>query len=261
MSLRRIYAMNKRYFYTLVHSYDRLSDMFYWPIMDILIWGLTGLYFARLSVNPKETTVVLLTGLIFWIITWRTQYEITVNLLTEMWDKNLVNLFSSPLKMSEWITSVMIYGGTKMLVSLAFSASIAFLLYGYAFFQFGWWIIPFAINLCLSGWAIGFSVAALIIRYGQKVQTMAWTGAYIVVPFSAIYYPAAILPSWAQEISRIIPTSYVFEAMRQHIATGNISMDKILISFALNITYLLLSILLFTKAFQKSKEKGLGRLI
>jgi ABC-2 type transport system permease protein len=148
-----------------------------------------------------------------------------------------------------------------MLVSLAFSASIAFLLYGYAFFQFGWWIIPFAINLCLSGWAIGFSVAALIIRYGQKVQTMAWTGAYIVVPFSAIYYPAAILPSWAQEISRIIPTSYVFEAMRQHIATGNISIEKIIISFALNITYLLLSILLFTNAFQRSKEKGLGRLI
>src|SRR3990167_4821939 len=134
MSLRRIYAMNKRYFFTLIRSYDRLSDMFYWPVMDILIWGLTGLYFASLSQDPKLTTTVLLTGLIFWIITWRSQYEITVNLLTEMWDRNLVNIFSSPLKLSEWILSVILYGGMKMLVSLAFSAAIAFILYQYAFF-------------------------------------------------------------------------------------------------------------------------------
>jgi ABC-2 type transport system permease protein len=253
--------MNKRYFFTLTHSYDRLSDMFYWPVMDILIWGLTGLYFAKLSSDPKLTTTVLLTGLIFWIITWRSQYEITVNLLTEMWDRNLVNIFSSPLKLSEWIISVMIYGGSKMVVSLFFSALTAFILYGFHFFQFGWWLIPVSINLCISGWAIGFTVAALIIRYGQKVQTMAWTGAYIIVPFSAIYYPLTILPDWAQKISKIIPTSYIFEAMRQHIASGTIDINKILISFALNALYLVLSVLLFTKAFRISKKKGLGRLI
>lgn len=261
MSPRRILAMNRRYFYTLTRSYDRLSDMFYWPIMDILIWGLTGLYFAGLSQNKEQTTAILLTGLIFWIITWRSQYEITVNLLTEMWDKNLVNIFASPLKLSEWILSVIIFGGSKMTVSLAFSALTAFILYGYAFFQFGWWLVPIVISLCISGWIIGFIVASLIIIYGQKVQTMAWTGAYIIVPFSAIYYPLSILPDWAQKIAAIIPTSYIFEAMRQHIASGIISVDKIIISFALNIVYLLLSILLFSYSFKKSKQKGLGRLI
>lgn len=261
MSIRRIYAMNKRYFFTLIRSYDRLSDMFYWPVMDIVIWGLTGLYFAGLSQNPKETTTVLLTGIIFWIITWRSQYEITVNLLTEMWDRNLVNVFSSPLKLSEWIISVITYGGIKMSVSLAFSAATAFVFYKYAFFQFGWWILPIAISLCLTGWAIGFTVASIIIRYGMKAQTLAWTGAYITVPFSAIYYPLSILPDWAQKIALIVPSSYIFEAMRQHISTDAISSDKIIISFALNIVYLILSILLFTYFFKKSKQRGLGRLI
>lgn len=261
MSIRRIFAMNKRYFYTLIHSYDRLSDMFYWPIMDILVWGLTGLYFASLSENPKETTNVLLTGLIFWIITWRSQYEITVNLLSEMWDRNLVNIFSSPLKLSEWITSVTIYGGLKMFVSLAFSAATAFILYQYHFFQFGWWLFPIIISLCMTGWAIGFTVASIIIRYGMKAQTLAWTGAFIIVPFSVIYYPLTVLPTWAQKIAHLVPSAYIFEAMRQHIATGTISMDKIIISFALNIIYLVLSILLFTYCFKISKRKGLGRLI
>ncbi|MBI2621326.1 MAG: ABC transporter permease [Candidatus Levybacteria bacterium] len=253
--------MNKRYFYTLIRSYDRLSDMFYWPVMDILVWGITGLYFASLSQNPKETTTVLLTGLIFWVITWRSQYEITVNLLTELWDRNLVNIFSSPLKLSEWITSVIIYGGTKMSISLVFSAATAFILYKYAFFQFGAWLVPIFINLGITGWVIGFIVASIIIRYGLKAQTLAWTGAYIIVPFSAIYYPLSILPDWAQKISLLIPSSYVFEAMRQHIFLNTISADKIFVSFALNIFYLILSILLFTFAFKKSKQKGLGRLI
>lgn len=261
MSLRRIIGMNKRYYYSLLHSYDRLSDMFYWPIMDILIWGLTGLYFASLSQNPQQATNMLLTGIIFWIITWRSQYEITINLLNEMWDRNLVNIFSSPLRLSEWIISVMTYGGLKMLVSLAFSAMTAFILYRYEFFQFGWWLVPIAICLCLTGWAIGFTVASIIIRFGMRAQTLAWTGAYIVVPFSAIYFPLAILPAWAQKIAHLIPSSYIFEAMREYIATGSLSVDKIFISFALNIIYLVLSILLFVYCFRKSKQIGLGRLI
>jgi len=96
MNLIRIFAMVQRYFYNLKHSYDRLSDMFYWPVMDLLLWGLTGLYFASLNPKAPFTSTVILTGLIFWIITWRAQYEITTNLLSEMWDRNLVNIFASP---------------------------------------------------------------------------------------------------------------------------------------------------------------------
>lgn len=261
MSIKRIIAMNKRYYYTLIHSYDRLSDMFYWPVMDILVWGITGLYFANLSQNPKETTTVLLTGLIFWIITWRSQYEITVNLLTEMWDRNLVNIFSSPLTVSEWITSVTIYGALKMTISLALSALAAFILYQYAFFQFGWWLFPIAISLCITGWAIGFLVASIIIMFGMKAQTLAWTGAFIIVPFSAIYYPLSVLPDWAQKVAFFIPSSHIFEAMREHIAKNTISIDYILISFAFNAIYLILSILVFVFCFKKSKQKGFGRLI
>lgn len=261
MSIRRIFAMNKRYFYTLIHSYDRLSDMFYWPVIDILIWGLTGAYFAKLSSNPEQTITILLTGLIFWIITWRSQYEITVNLLSEMWDRNLVNIFSSPLSLSEWIVSVISYGALKMTVSLAFSAGTAFIFYKYAFFQFGWWILPITLSLLLTGWAIGFLVASILIRYGMKAQTLAWTGAYIIVPFSAIYFPLSILPDWAQKVAHLVPSSYIFEAMRGYIYTNTISIDKLLVSFGLNILYLILSIMLFVYCFKKSKQKGFGRLI
>ncbi len=261
MNLKRVMAMVQRYFYNVKHSYDRLTDMFYWPAMDLLIWGLTGLYFAKLSNDSPHITTVLLTGIIFWIVTWRAQYEITTNLLSEMWDRNLVNIFASPLTVYEWIAAVTIFGGLKMIISLLFSAALAFILYQYAFFQFGWWLFPIVINLVITGWAAGFVVAAIIIRFGMKVQTIAWAGAYLIAPFSALYYPLSVLPDWAQKIALIFPSSYIFEAMREQIFTNHISIDKIIISFAINLIFLVLSICLFVFMFNKSKKLGLGRLI
>ncbi|MDP2649932.1 MAG: ABC transporter permease [bacterium] len=242
------------------HSFDRLSDMFYWPAMDLFLWGLTGLYFVKTS-NMPNILFVVLSGLIFWIVLWRAQYEITTNLLSEFWDKNLVNIFASPLTIAEWIVTFMIFGLIKTLLSLIFSSIIAFLLYKLNIFHYGFYLIPFIISLILTGWAGGFVVAGIIIRFGANLQTLAWAGIYLMAPFSAIYYPVSILPSWAQGISKFVPSSYIFEGVREVLFTGKLSYDKLLISFGLNIIYLTIAIWFFVFMFNKSRKLGLGRLI
>lgn len=259
INLNRVFAMVYRYYINMRHNFDRLTDMFYWPAMDLFIWGLTGLYFAQTSNNP-DTIVMILTGLIFWIVIWRAQYEITTNLLAEMWDQNLINIFASPLKVSEWIAAVVVFGLGKMVVSIVFSAILALLLYNYPIFLYGVFTIPIIFSLVLTGWAVGFFVAGFIIRYGQKVQTTAWMGAYLLAPFSALYYPIHILPQWAQKIALFVPSSYIFEGMREVLSGQTFPLDKLLISFALNAVYLLLSIMFFMNMFEQSKQKGLGRL-
>lgn len=256
----RVWAMILRDLTTLRHNYDRMSDMFYWPAMDLFIWGLTGLYFVKQTQSPTIISVVL-TGLVFWIVIWRSQYEISINLLTEMWDKNLVNIFASPLKVSEWVIAGMLFGFSKMAISLSFSAIVAFLLYKYNIFIYGIFLIPFVASLLLTGWVLGFFISGFLIRFGTRIQTIAWTGAYLVAPLSAIYYSLSILPIWAQKIGLFIPSTYVFEGMREVLFTGSLSYDKLIISFALNIVYLVLSILFFVWMFNKSKKLGLGRLI
>lgn len=260
MNGNRIFAMILRDLINLRHSYDRLSDMFYWPAMDLLIWGLTGLYFVQQSRNEILLSVML-TGLIFWIVIWRSQYEININLLHEIWDRNLVNLFASPLTLGEWIVSFLIFGLTKMFVSLTFSSLLAFFLYKYNLFLYGLWLIPFVASLLLTGWAVGFFVAGFLIRFGQKLQTLGWTGVYAIVPFSAVFYSLSILPPWAQTVAKFLPSSYIFEGMREILFTGRVSYDKLLISFALNGVYLVLSILFFVFMFNQSRKLGLGRLI
>lgn len=260
INFNRVYAIILRDFINLRHSLDRLSDMFYWPIMDLFLWGLTGLYFAQLNKNYHSAEIIL-TGVVFWLIVWRAQYEINVNLLSELWDRNLVNIFASPLKVQEWALSAVIFGFLKMILSFSFISIIAFLLYQYNIFVYGFYLIPIILSLLLTGWTIGFFVSGFLIRYGEKIQTIAWTGSALIAPFSVIYFPLSILPNWAQKIAAFVPTSYIFEGMREILFKGVISYDKLFLSLALNIIYLILSILFFVWMFNKSRKLGLGRLI
>lgn len=250
-----------RYTINMRHNLDRLSDMFYWPLMDLLLWGLTGLYFSKINASNPHSVEIILSGVVFWLIVWRGQYEINLNLLAELWDKNIVNIFVTPLKISEWILSLLIFGFLKMLISLIFVAVISFILYKFNVFMYGFFVVPIIISLLMTGWTIGFTIASILIRYGERVQTIAWVGGVLLTPFSAVYYPLSILPVWAQKAALFVPSSYIFEGMREFISTGNISLEKFLISFLLNIIYLTLSLLLFISAFKKSRELGLGRLI
>lgn len=261
MNLNRVWAMVIRYYINMYKSLDRIFDMFYWPALDLLIWGITGLYLAQLTAPGTNYLFVILTGLIFWLVIWRAQYEITTNILAEIWDRNLVNIFTTPLTVIEWISSFVIFGFFKTLISLAFSATLAFFIYQYNILSFGGLLIIFIINLLLTGWACGFIFAAFIVRFGQKIQQLAWAGVAIIAPFSAVYYPLSILPDWAQKIGLALPSTYVFESIRQALFTGVVSYDKLLISFGLNILYFIFSIWFFVRMFNKSRKLGLGRLI
>jgi ABC-2 type transport system permease protein len=261
MNFNRVFALTSRYFINFKHSYDRIGDVFYWPLMDILIWGLTGLYIAQLQGNNQLIIQIILTGVIFWYVVWRAQYEITVNLLVEMWDRNLINIFAAPVRVTEWMASFILVGFIKMLINVGFAALLCFLIYKFSIFVYGFYIIPAMISLLLTGWAVGFFIAGFLIRFGQKIQTLAWVGVVIIAPFSALYYPVAVLPSWAQNVSAFVPPSYVFESLRQVLQTGTFPIEKIGISIVLNLVYLLFGIWFFIMMFNKSRKLGLGRLI
>ncbi|MDO8269332.1 MAG: ABC transporter permease [Candidatus Levybacteria bacterium] len=257
MKPHRIFAIFLRHIFNFRRSFDRLSDAFYWPTIDLIIWGLTSSYFVSLAPNTGKVMLAVIGGIIFWVIPWRAQYEITVNVLVELWDKNLTNIFVAPLKFSEWITSLILVGLAKALVSVAFAALVAYVLYKVNIFSYGFYLLPFLFLLLMFGWWVGFLVAAILMRYGSRVQTLAWTVTWAAAPFSAIYFPVSILPDWAQLIARALPSSYVFEGGRQVIFEHTLNWSYVWISLFLNILYLTISIVLFRNSFKKALERGL----
>lgn len=259
MSFGRIWAVFLRYFYFFA-KLDHLFDLFYWPALDIVLWGVTSVWIQKHQDGIPDIAMAILTGLVFWQIIWRGNHEVSVNLLQEFWNRNLVNLFSTPLKLSEWIIAIMIVGFSKIIISLFFGALLVWLLYTMNIFSLGWAFLPYCVSLTLSGWFMGFLSAGIMVYYGQRVQMLAWMTAYVFAPFSAVYYPVEALPIWAQKIAYCLPTTYIFEGMRQLLAEGVFSMRMLMMSYALNIVYLVLTIFFFKYMFEKSRSKGLARL-
>lgn len=259
MNLSRIKGVFFRYFYALRKGPHQLSDLFYWPLVDILLWGLTSVWISSTDSN-SALPLILMTGLIFWQITWRGSIDISVSLLQELWHRNLINLFASPLRLSEWCAGVILLCLGKLVVTVCFGLLMVYLLYALKVYMIGWAFIPFAAMLLCFGWTLGFIAASLIVRFGHRLEAIAFMVGYLFAPFSAVFYPVSVLPEWAQIISWSLPTTYIFEGMRIVLNNQAFPLFYFLMSVLLNAVFLSLSLLLFFYSFKKAREKGLARL-
>lgn len=257
MKLHRIWAVILRYNYLFKHSLDRQVDAVYWPTVDLVLWGITSTYIASQGPNPNLAVLMVVSGIVLWIVLWRGQYEFTVNILEDVWNKNLINMFVSPLKLSEWIASFSLLGFVKAIISTGFASLVALLLYHIKIFTNGFMLLPFLFLLLMTGWWVGLFVGGLIMRFGTKVQNFAWSMVFIIAPFSAVYYPLAALPPWAQQISMVVPSSYVFEGARLVITTGVMDWQKVITAFSLNCLYIAFALTFFKSSFKKVLDRGL----
>lgn len=256
----RVWAIILRHLYNFYHSWDRITDAFYWPSIDIVIWGLAISALQKQGQGVAIQIAMILSGVILWYVLWRGQYEITVNLLEELWSDNLGNLFTTPLTLREWTIGLFALGFLKLFFTVTFTSIVAYLLYAVNIFHLGFAFIPFIVSLLITGWAWGLLIAGLFLRSGTKIQTLAWAGGFILMPFSATYYPLASLPHWMQTIAYFLPSSYIFEGMRVVLNTGVVPVDMIWKSFFLNGILLLFSITFFIRSFHSARKNGLTHL-
>ncbi|MEN9654349.1 MAG: hypothetical protein RL235_461, partial [Chlamydiota bacterium] len=82
MNLVRVLGIFYRYFLTIKRGMHQFTDLFYWPLVDILLWGLTSTWVERQG-HMHDVPLIIMTGLIFWQIIWRGSVDISVNLLQE----------------------------------------------------------------------------------------------------------------------------------------------------------------------------------
>lgn len=258
MSFTRVWGVFLRYFYTL-GGLNQLADLFYWPLIDIFLWGITTVWMQGQN-HVSNLPLMILTGLIFWQIIWRGKYEIAVNLLQEFWNRNLVNLFATPLKLGEWILGITLLGFLKVAISVSFATLAVYILYTLNVFSVGWAFLPYAVSLIFFGWMLGFLASGFIIYWGQKIEMIAFMMAYLFAPFSAVFYPVSALPAWAQKIAWALPSTYIFEGMRKVLNEKVFSYEYLFASLGLNLLYSIAAVCFFKFMYEKSRVKGLGRL-
>lgn len=253
----RVWTVVLRYFYANRRTVSTFFDYFYWPLIDILLFGYIGTSLAT-QCSTNNLVLNLLTGMVLWQIMFRTNLEISKNLMQELWDENLINFFATPLQTSEWIIGLMFLGPLTILFTLPYGALLVYVAMGQNIFTMGWFILILIGLLTMGGWILGLIASSFLIRYGQKIDTLIWAIGWLPAPFCSVYYPLETLPLWMQTLSKLLPMTYAFEAMRIFTNMHSISWHHVGMSLIMNLIYLCAALILFFYMFNKSKEQGLS---
>lgn len=255
--LNRISAVLLRHLYLYPSSPSRLMEIFYWPVLDLLVWGFLTVYLSKGAGAAGHWTAFLLGAMILWDILFRSQQAVCISFLEEIWSRNLLNLFASPLSPGEFLASTMLLSFFKFLLAGTVTISLAWALYSFNIFMLGFWLIPLVFNLIAMGWVIGIVTTGIILRYGERAEVLAWGLALLIQPFGAVFYPVSVLPSALRPIAYALPCTYVFEGMRDVMSRGGTDPRTFWMPLGLNALYLGAAWVFFQFMYRQAQERGL----
>jgi len=257
MNWQRIKALIYRHLLLLYHDLGKVLDTFYWPLIDIFSWGFLTIYINQKQLVINNIASILLSAIILWTLVYTVARDVAISFLDDMWDRNVVNLYCSPLKPIEFLVSSLIVAVFRVVLTTIVLALVAFFFYSVNILVLGIYFILFFLVLVIFSYAIGILATALIMRFGPGVEIFAWSIPAVLSPISGIFYPLSILPVFVQKIAYLFPTSYIFEGMRSILTDGMFNWQNLLIASILDIFYLILVFILFYKVLNDIKKNGL----
>jgi ABC-2 type transport system permease protein len=257
MKIHRIHAVVVRHLYEIRHNANHVTNMIYWPVMNIAVWGFFTIYLRQGDRLRPDLLNCLLGAVILWGLFNGFQRDMAVGFLDELWSRNLVNLFASPLSISEYLTGLIAVNILKAAVGVGAEALIAWGFYHFNVFPMLPAFIPFILNLVLFGFAVGIAVTGLIFRYTTSFQTLAWSFAGLLMPLSCVFYPLSSLPHLLRPLAWALPTTHSFEGMRAAISNGGFSLFHFNWGFGLSCAYMVLAAIAFRYLFESARARGL----
>jgi ABC-2 type transport system permease protein len=258
MNLRIIWALVLRYIFLYTRNPIRLVEMVFWPVVDLLVWGNLTLFLQSNTTHEFGHYILFLLGaMILWDILFRAQQGVAISFLEDVWTRNLLNIFVAPVRTSEYLGATFAVGVLRIMITGVVLGTIAWFGYAFNVFVLEWWLVPFFLNLMLFGWSLGMISTALILRWGQAAESLAWAVPFFIQPAVAVFYPVEVMPAWAQPIAWSFPATYIFEGMREVMRTGSMNLTLLVQAFALNLVYLAAAGGLFLWILRVTRKRGL----
>jgi ABC-2 type transport system permease protein len=254
---RRAFAIALRQLYLWRGSPARVLPMFAWVAIDIVLWGFISRYFNTVAGPRANLVPTLLGAVLLWDFLTRIMQGITTAFFEDVWSRNFLNLFATPLTLGDYLTGLVGVGVASSLIGLVVMLALATGLFGLSFFAYGLAAIPFLMILFLTGIALGVCGAAIVLRLGPASEWLIWPIPSLLVPFAGVYYPVATLPTWMQWISRVLAPSYVFEGLRAVVAGKGLQAGPLALGGALAVAYVALAAIVFAAIYRYAIRSGL----
>jgi ABC-2 type transport system permease protein len=256
-SFRRVGGVMLRQAYLYKRTLHRWLEILYWPTVDVLLWGFLTIYLQKNASDINSVAPRILGALILWDVMFRAQQSVAVGFLEDMWGRNVLNIWASPIRASEYITGTILIGILRVAIGASVAITLGMLLYSFNFFSLGLVLVPFVLALAIMGWAVGVVTTAVVLRLGQGAEELAWAIAFLFQPFSCVFYPISVLPGWMQAVAKCIPASYIFEGMRQILASGGFPSRLLAEAYAVDAVYVVAAWAFFAWMLKSVRERGL----
>lgn len=253
---RRIYALFLRQVYLIKQSPPRLLTYIFWPSIFMLIWGFLNKFLYQQTESVQFTMSTLLGANLLSCMMERSNLNIMMGFLEDVWARNIGNILISPIRTYEFIIGLILNGMVAMFIGVGAAYIIAYFVFGYNVFSIGLPMTGFAINLLLTGWSISMIILAIVIRYGASGEMLGWMLAFLITPFICVYYPVAVLPPSLQHIAWALPPTYVFEGLRDLIKTGTFNWSLFIGGLWRNVIFFSGAVSIFVHALNKARQRG-----
>jgi ABC-2 type transport system permease protein len=257
MNPTRVGAIVVRQLFLYRGSPQRILPVFAWVAIDVLLWGFITRYLNQVSHSGFNFVPALLGAVLLWDFLTRIMQAITTAFFEDVWSRNFLNYFATPLRTSEYLAGLVITGIASSFLALTVMLLLAWAVFGFTFFIYGLALIPFVLVLFLTGVALGIFGAGVVLRLGPASEWLIWPLGSLISPFAGVFYPISVLPTWMQWISRGLPPSYVFEGVRAVVAGKPAPWDRLALGGGLAIVYVMLAYLFFTGVYRYAIRTGL----
>ena len=252
----RVCAIALRQFYLMKGSPVRILPLFIWVGIDILLWGFITKYLNSMSAGPNFVPI-LLGAVLLWDFFTRVMHGIATSFFEDVWSRNFLNIFASPLSISEYLGGLVLTSILTSIVGLVVMLLLATAGFGLSIFTYGLATIPFVLVLFLFGIALGITGTALVLRFGPAAEWFVWPIPAMLSPFASVFYPVSTLPAWMQYIAYIMPPSYVFEALRGIAAGKPVNGTYLVLSVVLAVLYIFAAAWFFRRVYRRAVRTGL----
>ena len=253
----RVFAIVLRQVYLFRGSPARVLPLFAWVAIDIVLWGFITRYLNSVTASGFNFVPALLGAVLLWDFFARVMQGVTTAFFEDVWSRNFLNIFATPMRISEYLSGLVLSSVMTSLVGLAVMLVLASVVFGLSFVAYGLALIPFLLVLFLCGIALGILGSAVVLRLGPAAEWLIWPVPAMLSPFTGVFYPLSTLPQWMQWIARVLPPSYIFEGMRAALAGARVSAGNLAAGGSLAVVYLILAGMYFTGTYRRALRTGL----
>lgn len=257
MSPQRVGAVLLRQIYLFRGSPARILPLFGWVAIDVILWGFITRYLNSFSTGGYNFVPALLGSVLLWDFFTRVMQGVTTAFFEDIWTRNFLNIFATPIRISEYILGLVLASLWTCLVGLVVMLVLAKGFFGLSYASYGLLLVPCFLVLFFCGIALGIFASGLVLRLGPAAEWLVWPIPAMLSPFAAVFYPLSTLPQWMQWLSLALPASYIFEGMRAILAGKPAPVANILIGAGLSVVYLGLAYLFFVRVYHYVVRVGL----